>query len=58
MSETGQIRRARRTDARAIAQIQVETWRSAYAGILQTYQSGEVMTKEDPEEKEEFENEK
>ena len=34
MSETGQIRRARRTDARAIAQIQVETWRSAYAGIL------------------------
>lgn len=34
MSETGQIRRARRSDARAIAQIQVETWRSAYAGML------------------------
>jgi ribosomal protein S18 acetylase RimI-like enzyme len=34
MSETGHIRRARKSDARAIAQIQVETWRSAYAGIL------------------------
>ncbi|MEX0807242.1 MAG: GNAT family N-acetyltransferase [Dongiaceae bacterium] len=34
MSQSGQIRRARVADARAIAQIHVETWRAAYAGIL------------------------
>ncbi|MEX2296969.1 MAG: GNAT family N-acetyltransferase [Dongiaceae bacterium] len=34
MSQPGQIRRARPSDARGIAAIHVETWRAAYAGIL------------------------
>jgi ribosomal protein S18 acetylase RimI-like enzyme len=34
MSATCRIRRARPGDARGIARVHVETWRSAYAGIL------------------------
>jgi hypothetical protein len=34
MSSTCRIRRAMPGDARGIARVHVETWRSAYAGIL------------------------